>query len=595
MADAPTRTAFYLASSPDAVFAQLHEPLADGAGAAVMIVPTIGWGDVASAPIRRLWADRLAADGHPALRIDLPGSGDSGGKPTDPGRVTAWTNAVADAAEALRSRYPNRRVVAIGLGLGGLIAWKATAAGAAIDDLVLWGVPSRGRTLVRELQAVAALKDEPGDGQAPAAVASPAGFVSAGYVVAEETADELSSIDLTELPLTEASARRVLLISRGAIAADGRLRQYAAHLELPLTETEGRGWVSMMSGPHESVLPEKEVEFVADWIDLGRALPVASDLRHTRQVGVLSIPGALERPWAAERDDACEFGVLAEPVNGESQKLAVVLLSGAVSHGPNRMWVECARRWAAQGVPVLRLEVGEDPSDMDEHTYAREAKLYDRRFAVQASDAIGDLVRDGVADRYLVVGLCAAASWAFHAALLRPEVSAAVLINPFVFDWEEDVAISATVGRTKKLRWLDGWRRLVSGDIDPARVRVVASHVVRTPVEWRQRRRRTRARIQRELRDLDRLRDADTRLTFLIGQNEPIVDRLRGEGVLDELHRSPNVTLRRLPTRNHSFSDLNHQALVHRELDAAVARELEMIVAGRMSRREILAKTDSLR
>jgi pimeloyl-ACP methyl ester carboxylesterase len=184
-------------------------------------------------------------------------------------------------------------------------------------------------------------------------------------------------------------------------------------------------------------------------------------------------------------------------------------------------------------------------------------------------------VREGVANRWLVVGQCAGAAWGFHAALRTPkQISAVVLMNPFVFDWEDEVAVAATIGRTRA-RGLDAWRRLVAGEVDAARVRAVAEHAVRTPSEWRKRRRRTSERVQREVRDFDRLRAAGTRLIFLVGENEPIIDRLGEEGLLGELHRWPNIAIRRLPSREHSFGALSLQALVHRELDAAIATELK--------------------
>jgi dienelactone hydrolase len=358
-----------------------------------------------------------------------------------------------------------------------------------------------------------------------------------------------------------------------------------------------------MSGPHESVLPTEVVNLVSDWINLGPVGPVAAAPRGPTVMPALSAAGTRERPWAGQRDDGYRFGVLAEPRNARRRALGVLLLSGEVSHGPNRMWVESARRWAARGVPACRLEVAEDdPSAVDDRPYAREEKLYDHRYALQASDAVAELVRDGVADHWLVVGLCAGATWAFHAALRSPrEISAAVLINPFAFDWEEELAIAATLGRARRRR-LDTWKRVAAGRVDPARISAIASHAVRTPIQWRTRRRRAAARIQREVHHLDRLRADGTRLTFLVGQDEPFIDRLRDEGLLDELGRWPNITLHRLPSRDHSFRSLNLQGFVHREIDAAINAELETLATasppascGRMSIPDSLVKPDLLR
>ena len=123
----------------------------------MLLCPPFGWEDFCSYRSRKDWAESLAADGYPALRIDLPATGDSGGDPEQPGRMAAWTTAVADAAAWLRGSTGATRIAAIGIGLGGLLACAALADGVAIDDIVLWAVPRRGRTLLRELRAFARL------------------------------------------------------------------------------------------------------------------------------------------------------------------------------------------------------------------------------------------------------------------------------------------------------------------------------------------------------------------------------------------------------------------------------------------------------
>ena len=127
-------------------------------------MPPFGYDDVCAYRGLRMWALSLSAEGLATLRIDLPGSGDSGGSPRDAGRAASWPRAVAASAAWLRERSGADRVVAIGLGLGGLVAGQAVVEGADIDDLVLWGAPARGKTLVRELKAFARLGISKTDG-----------------------------------------------------------------------------------------------------------------------------------------------------------------------------------------------------------------------------------------------------------------------------------------------------------------------------------------------------------------------------------------------------------------------------------------------
>ena len=74
----------YLATAPDPVFGYFHP--AGGGRTAVLICSPFGWDETASYRVRYRWAEHLAAAGHPVLRIDLPGVGDSAGSPRGPTR-----------------------------------------------------------------------------------------------------------------------------------------------------------------------------------------------------------------------------------------------------------------------------------------------------------------------------------------------------------------------------------------------------------------------------------------------------------------------------------------------------------------------------
>ena len=66
-----------------------------------------------------------------------------------------------------------------------------------------------------------------------------------------------------------------------------------------------------------------------------------------------------EAPFLVEHEVGTLFGILAEPVDGPRPPLAAIFLNaGAVRRiGPNRLWVEAARRAAAEGLPTLRVDL----------------------------------------------------------------------------------------------------------------------------------------------------------------------------------------------------------------------------------------------
>src|SRR5947209_2701644 len=223
----PSRRASWLELHPDPVLVFLHEPPARREGAsAALICPPFGWEEVCSYRARRVWADALAQAGHPAARLALPGSGDSAGGPRDPGRRSAWTEAVSGTAAWLRAATGVTRVAAIGIGLGGMLACAAVSDGAPIDDLILWGVPSRGARLLRELRAYAEVvaARRPEDRRAGPEDEDERDYV--GFTITAETADSLRALRLSELEVPRAAERRVLLVGRDGLPADKGLREH---------------------------------------------------------------------------------------------------------------------------------------------------------------------------------------------------------------------------------------------------------------------------------------------------------------------------------------------------------------------------------
>ena len=201
MAGGDVTRAFYLEGGGEPIFAMLDVPAQDAErrSTSVLLCPPFGWQDVASYRLRRDWARELARAGHPTLRIDLPGSGDSGGSPRDPGLFAAWAAAIATAASWLQANGGCPRVAAIGIGITALALCKAAAGGAPIDDLVLWGASALGRSLAREQRAVARLEAA----QQPATEAGvvPEGaLTAAGFLISVETLADLQAFDLSQLP-----------------------------------------------------------------------------------------------------------------------------------------------------------------------------------------------------------------------------------------------------------------------------------------------------------------------------------------------------------------------------------------------------------
>jgi pimeloyl-ACP methyl ester carboxylesterase len=528
------------------VVAFLHEPAAPSHGPAVLFVPPFGWEDVCSYRARRDWAEHLAAGGRPVLRFDLPGTGDSAGSPDDAGLVDAWTDTVAAAARLLATT--SDRVAAVGLGLGGMLAWRAAAAGAPIDELVLWGTPARGSALVRELRAFA--RFETATIVAAGAPEPPPGDLApGGYRLTGETIAAIAELDLTELPLRDV---RVLLLDRDGVGVDEALARDA-------TVVRGDGWGAMMVRPDESRPPSEVFDLVDDWLGAGAAAAPETN----RAVALVS-PGVREEVVALTDDEL--VGVLATADEPTDSDLAVVLVNAAAVRrsGPSRLWTDLARGFAASGVPSLRVDlagIGDSPGDGSR--YHEVAPLYTPIFVRQVRAVLDELEHVLPAQRFVVLGLCSGAYWAFHAALEDPRVAAAVLLNGRLLFWDDTLERERDL-RSIRRRMLTPfyWRRLLRGDFSFGPRRALAA--LAAPLV------RPRAAAETD-RALDRLRETGKRVTFVFCDGEPLRDELERTGRLHDRVRWPNVDVELVPGRDHTFRPLWMQPHVRAAVERAVS------------------------
>jgi len=290
-----------------------------------------------------------------------------------------------------------------------------------------------------------------------------------------------------------------------------------------------------------------------------------------------------ERPFVIERPQGRLVGTLAVPSDGPSAPLTAVFLNaGAIRRvGPHRMWVDAARRWGLAGVTSLRLDLeGIGDSDGDGELFGDVAHFHGEQFFDQTRAALDALEAAGLGTRFILVGLCSGAYWAFHTALADDRVAAALMINPRVLYWDDNLEIARELRRTRLLVRPVTWKRVLRGDVSLARWATMARWLAGAPLRFA-RARREREQQPASVEDsivaaFDRLADRDLRARFLFCDGEPLFDELTRAGLLDQHDRWPSISVRKLPGRDHTLRPLWMHEHVVAAMDEALDAELSL-------------------
>jgi dienelactone hydrolase len=579
----------YLRSGADTSFVTLHRA-ENPSGTAVIVCPPFGWEEVASYRPRRVWAQSLARSGHTTVRITLPSTGDSGGTVDDPDRVGAWTLAVGAAATWLRRETDARRIVAIGMGLGGMLAYRCAAQGGDIDDLVLWSVGARGKSLVRQLRAFARLETEQFFEGLPEPPPLPEGYLEAGgFRLSPATVGDLEALDLSTLSLEDAANRRVLMLERDGIGVDSRLQDRLRELGAVVTTAPGDGYGEMTSHPQSAEPPSAVFERVAHWLAEAAEMPARSGRRtdaggdvvaaERMDAGDPAAGGFIETPVSVDGAGVMLSGVLTEPDRPRDGGACVVLLdTGAVRRiGPSRMWVETARRWAGRGVPTLRLDIeGIGDADGPAVAYPDDALFHRPELLSQVRSALDFLQRRGVGETFVLAGLCSGAYWTLQLGLADDRVTAGAMVNCRVVVWDDGLA----AGRYVRILFtqrpsLARIRRAAS----PRLVRDILLWLLALPARVLRGRVSTRGRAGSAAGETDRvlgrLRDSGKRMLFLFTEREPLEDELERSGWRSRLAQSPAIAFEHIAVNDHTLRPGWAQEQARAALDRFLADAVE--------------------
>lgn len=482
------------------LFGWVHRPAEGGRSAVVLCPPLFGEQTSARRAYRTL-ATNLAAAGMAAVRFDYEGTGDSASSSDAPGLVARWLHDVR-AGVALARTCVDGPVALVGMRMGATLAALAVEAGVDVDALVLWDPCLSGRTFLRRLQSLHALRF--------GAPASETGLVELpGVELRPDTATDLARLRLPHLspdrrtlvlvrpgdpglataPTAGGEGSRIELVTLEAGEQESLLEVLPVEARLPVGGlTRVQDWLShVLSDPVEaaptsrSPAPDVSGAPMLRTGDQPATLDVEVDGTRRRvqerclRIGPLGLFAIETRPAPSgaepiEDGQAARRAVPAAGQAGGSGPVAVFLSTGGGSHvGPARFWVSLARRWAALGVRCVRM----DESGLGE-SGAREGQLPQVVRHPEAFDDVADVVAAVAGDprRSVLVGLCSGGYQALESALELSPLGV-LTVNPGMWFTPPEVIAGGLVSDRRRIHlhqpgwWssvplpLPNWARLV--------------------------------------------------------------------------------------------------------------------------------------
>jgi len=560
------------------LFGWIHVP-SEPNGQGVVLCPSIGLEGEACQMAYRSLATLLAGSGCAVLRFDYHGTGDSTGLLTDPDRVAEWMADIAACLDYLRAAGATRLHL-VGARLGATLAARAASEDGGVESLTLWYPWSQGSQFLRyqrALRRLYAVSDVPESENGATEIP--------GFVLDAAVTADLGALDTSR---TEHALPKAVLVIDAADPATGEVGrpEYGPEWSVRRSGTglDGLFGVELMLAK----VAEEDLEAVRTFI-LGDDSPESSAaIEPTIRVSArVEAPGAapvVERPVTFGPFGL--FGILAEPVVPTSHAAGVTrmrtstgpvpefasalfLNAGSLHHvGPGRQWVELSRRWAAEGVRCLRMDIG---SLGDSPVTGPPGLL--SSYPQAALDDVNEGVRflaPGDPGQVLLLGLCAGA---YHALLAAPStgVGGVAILNPLRLPSADggpesmgDPVEGAPMDDPIEEAVLDGWagpddvvqrgahapkRRFLGTLRDKGVFRPVTKHLP-DRFWWAT---RLGSGAKDPVEALSRVVDSGASLYIVIGPDEwPGIGRGRAHE-LKQVARSGSFAITYVPTLDHSF------------------------------------------
>ena len=585
----PDGDTLYFESRRNRLFGRLHLPAAAArANLALVICNPFGYEAIYAHRTLRMIAERAAELGIAALRFDYGGTGNSADVDPSADQLALWSQDVLAAVHAVRRRTGADDVCVLGVRLGATVAALAASRSADIGSIVALAPAVNGRAYLRELHIIRAAASSGADadvfGAAPPPSYDPArpGALDVnGYSLSAATVESLARIDLAAL--RNPGIHRAFVIDDHIVPVARAWADSLSRQGVTVRYERAAGFVEMLrTAPHLSRAPSGLIALVCD--DLARrtvrpvqvAMPAAATappadddatVLELTGPGGDSADGIVERPVFLD-EGAQLFGIVTEPAHPRTSRHAVILLSIGADHhiGAGRLYVDLARRWARQGLFVLRFDLGgigesiTRPARRDDDLYPEEA-LQDIRAASEYLRARYRI------DELTLAGVCSGAYHALRAAVAGMALRRILLVNPEHYlphgETVDGLHLAEIVRNPHiyrgQIRSARAWLRVLRGDVKLWRILLLYWHRARLALhgvvgDWA---RRSGLRLRNDLaRELEDVTARGIGVLFLFARGEPGLELLRLQTGSAFAAISESCRIHTVDLADHTFSRL---------------------------------------
>ena len=461
--------------------------------AGVVLCSPVGTDQTRSERTYRHLAEALAEAGFACLRFDPFGTGDSGGDERTPGLARAWIDDIGVAIAEVRARAGVARVSLVGLRLGATLAMAHAAESGDVGSLVLWSPCVSGAAYVAEVGRLHKVYARIEPQVAAAAPPADDGVEALGMFLPRALVDDLSRVDL--LAIGRKPAQRTLFVDGGNVQGRDALVARIRELGGACDVRAHLGHKFLLTVSHRSLLPAEVIASIVSWLrddpagdppsaprDAASRAPLPAP-QAPEATGATGVTGATRAPHGerfvvlrGQNGQRPLFGILtpaearAASTSHPARPPILLTNAGCVNRsGPHRTYTKMARRWAALGFDVLRIDlsgIGDSPvgPGAEENLTYPPSGLDDLDRAIRGlQDWQGSQgLQAGRPERIILAGLCSGGDYAFQLGARDERIAGALILNPRTFCVLDLAAVETADGAPPKTPVADVPRMLAA-------------------------------------------------------------------------------------------------------------------------------------